>query len=130
MGIENRLVLELVPPPTPGERVLGPNDLAANLESRGFEGVLKLPLPLRGVADIHRGAGFYDLAVARKSRCQELPELLGGHPVPTDLEPLFGVAFVIDVIRRIGENQIHRLRRHEVFYVGSKGGVSTKHAMI
>jgi hypothetical protein len=82
------------------------------------------------MADIQGGTGFNDLAVARKSRCQELPELFGGHPVTTDLEPLFGVAFVIDVIGRIDENQIHKLRRHEVFYVGSKGGVSAKHAMI
>src|SRR5713101_5887715 len=48
MGIEDRLVLELVTPKTPSKRVFGPNDLAADPEPRGFDGVLKLPLPLRG----------------------------------------------------------------------------------
>jgi hypothetical protein len=79
----------------------------------------------------HSGQTDGEAAAPRAgSTRQELLELFGGHPVPTDLEPLFGVAFVIDVVRRIGENQIHRLRRHEVFYVGSKSGVSAKHAMI
>jgi len=82
------------------------------------------------VSDIQGGAGFDDVPVVRKSQRQKLSELFGSHSVPTDLEPLFGVAFVVDVVGRIGENQIHRLRRHEMFYVCSKSGVSAEHPMV
>src|SRR5262249_50955179 len=50
--VENRLVLELVPAETPGKGILGPNDLAANLEAGAFERILKLSLPRRGMADV------------------------------------------------------------------------------
>src|ERR1035438_6517383 len=68
MGVENGFVLELITAKAPGERVLGPDQLAANFEPRGIDGVLKLPLPLRAVADVQRGARFDDPSVACKDR--------------------------------------------------------------
>jgi len=45
VSVEHWLVLELVAPETPGEGVLGPNDLATYLEAGCFQRVLKLSLP-------------------------------------------------------------------------------------
>src|ERR1700732_1886640 len=67
VAVEHRLMLELVAAEAPCERILRPDDLAANLEAGCFEGVLELALPGRGVADVQRGARFH-CASARAER--------------------------------------------------------------
>src|SRR5215468_10071500 len=75
MAIEQRLVLKLVSAEAPRERVLSPDDLASDLESSGFQRVLKFALPGRAVAHVHRGAGLRDGSAGAKCRLQELSEL-------------------------------------------------------
>ena len=67
------------------------------------------------MANVHRGASLHHVPVRAKSGFQELLEVGVGHAIAFDLQSLFGVAFVIDVIRRVRENQIcgaasHKLR--------------------
>ena len=113
MAIEDRLVLKLVPAESPGERVLGPDDLAANLESSFFDCVLELALNGRSVADIHRGAGLHHSAVAGECLAEEPIELGGLHSAALDFELLLRVALVIDVVGRVREDQIRVLAGHE-----------------
>ena len=44
VAVEHRLMLELIAAKSPGEGVLGPDDLAADREAGCFQGVLELPL--------------------------------------------------------------------------------------
>jgi hypothetical protein len=86
------------------ECVFRSDNLAAYFEACGLHRVLKLALPRRRVAHVHRGAGFRDSEIAREYRLQELLELLGGHLVALNLEPILRIALVIDVVRRVRED--------------------------
>ena len=109
VAVEDRLVLELVATEAPGEGVLGPDDLAAYLEPRRFQSVLKFPLHGRGVANIQRRAWFHRGSIIGECTAQESIKLLWVHPVALDLQLVRGVAFVIDVVRRVGEDEVRRL---------------------
>ncbi len=113
VAVEDGLVLKLVSAMAPRERVLRPDDLAAHLEPSGFECVLKLPLDRRGVAYVNRRAWFHRRPVTGERATQESVEVRWLHPIAFNLQFLVGVTLVVDVVRRIGEDEVRaaRLRR-------------------
>ena len=106
MAIKQRLVLKLVPAEAPRERVLSPDELASDLESSGFQRVLKLTLPGRAVAHVHRSARLRDGSAGAKRGFQELFELGLRHSITLNRQVIFRIAFVVYVVWRIDENKI------------------------
>src|SRR5439155_19403548 len=104
--VEDGLVLELVAAESPAEGVLAPDDLAADLEARGFERVLELALPGGAVADVQRRTGFRHRAVSLERVPQEPLEIGIRHTVAFDLQSLLGVALVIYVVGGISEYEV------------------------
>src|SRR5258708_5163760 len=127
VAIEHRFVLKLVATEPPGERVLGPDDLAANCESGLLDGVLKLTLPRRRVADVQRSARFDYSAIGSEGVGEEFFELLLIHPVALNLQSVLGVALVRDVIGRIGEDQIRGVACEKASNIGRSRCITTEH---
>ena len=66
------------------------------------------------MAHVHRGAGLHDLPVAGK-RSQETARIAPAViRSPLIVQPLFGVAFVVDVVWRIREHQVGGLAGHQL----------------
>ena len=61
---------------------------------------------------------------------EELLEVRIRHPVATDFQALFGVPFVIDVVRRIGENKICEVASHESFDITDPGCIADEHPVL
>src|ERR1700724_1868285 len=121
VGIEQWLVLELVPAEPPRERILGPDDLTAHFETSLLKRVLKLPLPGRGMAHIKRSAWFDDGAVGSESISEEALKLLPAHAVALNRQPIFGIALIVDVIRRICKDHIGSVGSKHPRYTGCCG---------
>src|SRR5713101_1952562 len=96
VAVKNRFMLELIAAETPGESVLSPNNLAANLQAGRLECILELALPGGRMADVERRAQLGDVAVVGERRGQELLKLLCTHPVAVNLQPVLRIALVID----------------------------------
>jgi hypothetical protein len=75
VAIEQGLVAKFVATKSPRECVLCPNDLAPNREARGFECILKLPLPGRRVAHVQRSAWLHRGTQPAEGAVQELFEV-------------------------------------------------------
>jgi hypothetical protein len=58
------------------------------------------------MADVERCAGLHDAAVVSEGGREKPAELLVGHPVALDGQPVLGIAFVIYVVGRVCENQV------------------------
>src|SRR5580704_4393477 len=106
MAIKNRFVLELVAAESPGKGVFGPDNLTADGETSRLQPILKFPLPGRRVTNVQRCAGLDDAAIGSEHSIQELLELLRAHTVALDLQTVLRMSFVVDVVGRIGENQV------------------------
>ena len=58
------------------------------------------------MADVHRGAGLDQEAVRGERTLKERHKLRRSHLVALDFELFLGVSGVIDVVRRVREDQI------------------------
>src|SRR5207247_8448933 len=81
VSIEKRLVLKFISAESPGEGVLCPDNLAANLEAGRFESVLKLALPRRGMTNVEGSTGLDDCSKRSESGFEESLEFPIGQPV-------------------------------------------------
>lgn len=69
------------------------------------------------MANVQGGARLYSRSHSAESAFQKTLELGLGHPVALDLQFLLGVSLVIDVVRRISEDQICNIAGHQSRHV-------------
>src|SRR5436305_1025984 len=91
--------------------------------------VLKFALPGGRVANVKRGATFNQRPIRSERGSQELPELHVRHAVASDLQLMFGVAIVTNVVRRVREYQVRSLAMHESFNIRCRSSVSHEEFM-
>lgn len=113
VAVEDRLMLKLIAAKAPREGIFSPDDLATDREAGRLQRVLKFPLPGRGMANVQRGAWLHNRTARTKRSFQKLLELGIGHAVALNRELFFCIACVLDVVGRIGENQIRRIADHQ-----------------
>src|SRR5260370_13328234 len=129
VAIEHRFVLKLVATKTPRERILCPDDLAANSKPSLLNRILKLTLPRRRVADVQRSAGFDYSAIGSEGVGEEFFDILLFHPVALNLQSVLGVALVRDVIGRIGEDQISAVACEKAPNIGRSRCITTEQSV-
>jgi hypothetical protein len=82
------------------------------------------------VANVDRRAGLDDSAIRAKRGLKERLEVGVGHAVALNFQLLFGVALVIDVIRRVCPHQIRHVACHEVRDLLRLSRVTDQQAML
>ena len=131
-------MLELVPAEAPGEGSLRPDDLAVDLKTGLLECVLEFPLPgrmngkcmqtLRALRCAGRNrTNQLGMAETARGSCGRLGS---SSAVALDLQALFGVALVIDVIWRVGDDPIDGRSGQQSIYNEGSSGIAAEQSMV
>jgi len=73
---------------------------------------------IRKLGQFAVGAGLRHASARTERSLQEPAELLVGHPVTLDLQAVFGVPLVVNVVWRVGENEIRSVAGHQLGDIG------------